>query len=100
MGSQIAGGLIYRDRMQRFCLTALLFLSACGPGDPHRSTMPNQPNQQSKGGKDDMVCDEDDSVNMRATSHLNNCRPRSEVEADKRAMQDRINYANESQQSR
>lgn len=47
-----------------------------------------------------MVCD-DEAANPRASPHLNNnCRRKSDVDADKRAMQDQINYGQRSQQSR
>ena len=46
-----------------------------------------------------MVCD-DETANPRATSHLNNCRRKEDVEDDKRELQNVVNYGNVTQRTR
>ena len=68
-------------------------LAACGPGTAHHDTTPGQPATASDGkGKDDAwVCDDEVSDPRQTTrSH---CRRKSDVNADKRATEDVINYS-------
>ena len=80
--------------MRRFGLIALLFVSACGPDMVWHHNTPAQ--SQSNGNT---VCD-DDSVDPRGTPRLNNCRLKSDVDADKRAATDAINYGQLNQRTR
>ncbi|HET9620299.1 MAG TPA: hypothetical protein VFP84_02955 [Kofleriaceae bacterium] len=78
--------------MRRFILTISLAAAACGPGQHHDTTPSAKPSASASDDQNsDLICNSDEPTDPRAPTRPK-CRRRSDVDADKRAAQDVVNY--------